>query len=310
MIAAIVDARGEPVAASQALPDALRKLGGVQTGVPDRPVRTTGLTTTRGAGLEIVRAPVVVRGEAAGTVIVSRSVASIDAAVAAHVGSQRWVFLLMILLAAAVAWLLARSWTRPLGAVTDAMRRMPLESEAPPVVEPAGPPELRELGAAYLGVAAEVRALRSRRDTVASDVAHQLRTPLTTIGLRIGAASRRHRRRGRGRDTTQRQARGPRDHAAAPGGRRPPRATREGAATGLQRSEVDVAQVARERADAWHDLAREQGQCITVDAPLSAPALATTARRRSEPRQPDRQRVGGDAVGIDGRGGRHRGEVT
>ncbi len=195
--------------------------------------------------------------------------------VAARVGSQRWVFLVMIVLAAGGAWLLARSWTRPLGAVTDALRRMPVESEPPPVLEPEGPPELRELGEAYLAVAAEVRGLRLARDTVASDVAHQLRTPLTTIGLRMEqlragvdagdeAATRRNADIAAREITRLRQVV---DGLLA---------LRGGSATGLRRSEVDVAEVARERAAAWADLAREHGLRISVEAPESAPALATT----------------------------------
>ena len=275
-IAAIVDARGEPVATSRAgLPDAFRNPDRARTGSPDRRVAATDLTTTREAGLEIVRAPVVVGGEVLGTVIVSRSLASIDAAVAQRVGSERWVFLLMIVLAAGVAWLLGRSWTRHLGAVSDAMRRMPVESEAPRVVEPAGPPELRALGTAYLAVAGDVRALRVARDTVASDVAHQLRTPLTTVGLRIE------------------QLRASVEAGDEPGTRRNAEiadrevarlrqvvdgllALRGGSASALQRSEVDVAEVARERAEVWADLAAERGLRIAVDAPASAPALAAT----------------------------------
>ncbi len=276
VVAVFTTPTGVPIAWSEPPPSGrlLRAVSG-QLEAPAPRSGVVGVTTIREAGFEVARAPVLVAGELVGVVVVTRSVASIEAVVATRVRSLRWVFLLSIVVAAAVAWLLARTWSRPVREVTAAMARAPFAADPLNPVRPTGPPELRLLGAAYNTMAEEVRALEIARDTVAGDVAHQLRTPLTTVGLRMDQLRA-------GLDAADEDATRRNAELAARELTRLGQvvdgllALHRGSVNVADRSDVDVAAVARERAEAWDDLARDRGVRIVVDAPTTAPALAAT----------------------------------
>ncbi len=87
---------------------------------------------------------------------------------------------LALLAAAAVAWWLAASITRPVQAVTQAARRLARGQPHQPVPE-RGAEEIAQLARSFNTMAHEVeQSDRTLRDFVA-DASHELRTPLTTI---------------------------------------------------------------------------------------------------------------------------------
>lgn len=83
-------------------------------------------------------------------------------------------------LASLVAFVLARSITRPLEALTAASERMAGGDYAAQVA-PAGVGELRQLGQSFNGMAHEVGEAHRRQRDFVTHVGHDLRTPLTTI---------------------------------------------------------------------------------------------------------------------------------
>ena len=101
-----------------------------------------------------------------------------------------WAFLTPALLVAiglsiVLALVLARALTRPLGQLVAATRRVARERGTAPSVEPRGPAEVRELAEAFNAMSLRVRELIDRQSQFASDVSHQLRTPLTTLGVAV-----------------------------------------------------------------------------------------------------------------------------
>jgi signal transduction histidine kinase len=174
-----------------------------------------------------------------------------------------WVMLgalgvFLVVIAVVVTDRLGRKIVRPVAALSDAARslgRGDLETR----VEPAGPPEVAEVGEAFNVLAHRlVGLLNAERESVA-DLSHRLRTPLTA--LRLQAETLRDRdeaaalsadidRVGKAVDRMIEEARRP-------------------AESGV-RSTADLAAVVRHRARYWKVLADEQGRRTDVDTPESA----------------------------------------
>jgi len=101
------------------------------------------------------------------------------------------VALILLLIGVPLAWLVARSVTRPLGRLVDAAAGIPAGRAAALPVE--GPTEVRELTATFNGMAGELAATRRRESDLFANLRHDLRTPLTVISgfataLRDGTA--------------------------------------------------------------------------------------------------------------------------
>ncbi len=88
--------------------------------------------------------------------------------------------LFALLLAGALAYLLARSITRPIEAVTRASERV-AAGDYTARVAPGGADELDQLAAAFNRMAAEVGDVQDRQRDFVVNVSHDLRTPLTTL---------------------------------------------------------------------------------------------------------------------------------
>jgi signal transduction histidine kinase len=102
------------------------------------------------------------------------------------------VLLVTLLIAAPLAWLLARSVTRPLRRLADAAASLPSSGHEPLPLE--GPAEVRELTGTFNGMATELDETRERESRLLANLRHDLRTPLTVISgfataLRDGTAT-------------------------------------------------------------------------------------------------------------------------
>lgn len=102
------------------------------------------------------------------------------------------VALAILVVAAPLAWLLARSVTRPLDRIGTAAARLPTGGAEPIPLE--GPSEVRALTGTFNAMAAELDMTRHREADLLANLRHDLRTPLTVIGgyataLRDGTAS-------------------------------------------------------------------------------------------------------------------------
>lgn len=161
----------------------------------------------------------------------------------------------LLLVAVLVADRLARGVVRPVGALAVAARRL-TDGELTARVEPDGPPEVREVGAAVNALGRRIgELLVAERESVA-DLSHRLRTPLTALRLdaeglcdpveaaRLGADVSALER------TVDEVIRGVR------------RAVREGGPVSC-----DAVAVVTERAAFWAVLAEDQGRVWTVEAP-------------------------------------------
>ena len=112
-----------------------------------------------------------------------------DQVVAAVRRTQGWlaVFVVAVVVAAAgIAWLLARSIAAPLEDVADVARVLP-EDLALRAQDDRGPREVREVASALNSTASRLEDMMDRAERVAADASHHLRTPLTGVRLRLEA---------------------------------------------------------------------------------------------------------------------------
>jgi signal transduction histidine kinase len=123
-------------------------------------------------------------------------------------------------------------------------------------VDPAGPAEVREVGAELNRLATRIEQLLTAARAEAADLAHRLRTPLTALRLDIGGMQ----------DPTEAERLSAGLHRLSVEvdemiwtARRPVRA---GGAVSC-----DMAAVARERLHFWSALAEDAGRCLTGDIP-------------------------------------------
>lgn len=85
-----------------------------------------------------------------------------------------------LLVAAPIAWLLARSVVRPLRRLSEATRDVPLQGGAS--LPLGGPREVRELTGRFNAMTAELERTRREEAALLAGIRHDLRTPLTVIG--------------------------------------------------------------------------------------------------------------------------------
>ena len=91
---------------------------------------------------------------------------------------------LVALLTFAGAWLLTRSFTRPLAQLAEATRHI-ARGEPLPELPSGGPREARELARALTEAAAEASRLARDRELLLAGVSHDLRTPLARLRMAI-----------------------------------------------------------------------------------------------------------------------------
>jgi signal transduction histidine kinase len=176
-----------------------------------------------------------------------------------------------LLIAIAVAWLLARSVTRPLRRLEQATHEFAAGDLSARADVHEGPAEVRGLGESFNLMAARLQQLVDRQRSFAGTASHQLRTPLTALRLRLeqlsmqvaGDADLRH-------SIDEALVETDRLHRMIEGLLALSRA--EDAAVGPVT--VDVAHVVRDRLDYWRPLADERRVALVADVPDVAMALA------------------------------------
>lgn len=146
----------------------------------------TRSSTTIGGALRFVAAPVVQQGQVVAAVRLTLPESAVDTVVAATRGSLALFIASVVLGAALVAWLLARSLAAPLDRLAGVARRLPDDLALRGDVN-HGPREVRQVAAALNATAGRLGDLVRRQQRVAADASHHLRTPLTGIRLRLEA---------------------------------------------------------------------------------------------------------------------------
>jgi signal transduction histidine kinase len=163
----------------------------------------------------------------------------------------------LLLVALLVADRLARSLTRPVTELAETAHRLGSGDLTARAV-PAGPAEVREVGAAVNRLAGRIGELLAAERETAADLAHRLRTPLTALRLDVESLPLGDRDRllgdvdalSRSVDEVISEAR---------------RTVREGIGAGC-----DAAAVVADRVRFWSVLAEEEGRGLTVDVPADA----------------------------------------
>ncbi|SFL83083.1 sensor histidine kinase [Geodermatophilus ruber] len=171
----------------------------------------------------------------------------------------------LLVLAMLIADRLARSLTRPVTDLATTAHRLG-SGDLSARATPAGPPEVREVGAAVNRLAGRIGELLVAEREAAADLAHRLRTPLTALRLDVEALPPTERERllgdvdalSRGVDEVISEAR---------------RTVREGLGAGC-----DAVAVVDARVRFWAVLAEEEQRAVTVDlaaGPLPVRVAAT-----------------------------------
>jgi two-component system, OmpR family, sensor kinase len=103
----------------------------------------------------------------------------------------RWLGLLWLIFTAAAvipfAWALARRLAKPIGAFAAAAERLGRDPRAPPLAL-AGPAEITDAAAAFNQMQARLNRYVDDRTTMIGALAHDLRTPLMRLELRLEGA--------------------------------------------------------------------------------------------------------------------------
>lgn len=142
-------------------------------------------SNTLGEDLRYVAAPIVQNFTVTGAVRLSLSEAQVDSAIQI---TRIWlgVFVFAVVIAAAlVAWLVARSLTEPLRRVADTARH--LSGDLTLRADESGPDEVRDVAQSLNATAERLQGILARTQRVAADASHHLRTPLTGVRLRLEA---------------------------------------------------------------------------------------------------------------------------
>ena len=167
--------------------------------------------------------------------------------------------LAVVAIAVALADRLARSIVVPMGDLLSVTRRLQ-RGDLRARIEPAGPPEVAEVGQAVNDLADRVGELLVAEREAAADLSHQLRTPLTVLRLdaeNLRSAKERLRITGdldRLEEAVTRVIQESRDVTRRPG---------DGDGSGWS----DLGHVVRRRLAFWSILAAEQGRPLTHQVP-------------------------------------------
>ena len=132
--------------------------------------------------------PLVNAGRTVGAARVTQSVDAVQARVRRNVLALAGVGVVALVLGLALAWIVAGSLARPLRDLARTARRVE-QGDLDARVEPSGASEQREVAHAFNDMTERLgQSLAAQREFV-GNASHQLRTPLTSLRLRLEAAS-------------------------------------------------------------------------------------------------------------------------
>ncbi len=239
--------------------------------VQGQPQTGDRFSQTLGENLFFVAVPVLSGIDRVGAVRITAPQRVIDERVNNRVRGLLFVALLSLLIAVGVAWVFARSVTRPmrrLQLATDRLAAGQLDTRADNSI---GPPEVRGLATSFNSMAGRLGQLVERQRAFAGTASHQLRTPLTALRLRLEQVAQQvEHDPATTRAVDAALIETDRLHRMIEGLLALSRA--EDTAVGPV--EVDVARIARERVAHWAPLAAERAITMEIDAPASVPAIA------------------------------------
>lgn len=228
-------------------------------------------SATLGQELYYVSVPVLSGTDRVGAVRISAPEQAVADRVDARIRGLLFVALLSLLIASAVAWLFARSVTRPLARLEDTTDRLASGDLDARADDEDGPGEVRALAASFNSMANRLGQLVDRQRDFAGTASHQLRTPLTALRLRLEQLAMQVDDQPEIGETVDRAlVETDRLHRMIEGLLALSRA--EDAAAGTV--EVDLAAAVRERAEHWRPLADEQDVRIEVTAPAGTEVVA------------------------------------
>ena len=234
----------------------------------------TRASETLGYDLLYVAVPIFNGNDAVGAVRITFPKSTIDSRVNKRLWGLALVAVISMVLAAGVGLVLARTLSQPLRsleAATDRMAQGDLHSRAP---DGEGPPEIRQLARSFNTMGGRLERMVDRQRAFAGDASHQLRTPLTSLRLRLETAVEQMHHQ---QDLVSAQSN---VEAALSESFRLQRivegllvlARADGA--DLPRVRTDVAAVLKTRAEEWEPLAAERSIHLVIDAPAPVWAMA------------------------------------
>jgi signal transduction histidine kinase len=149
--------------------------------------RTAGTrrSDTLGADLLYVAVPVASGGTVHGALRVTLDVADVNDRIRSFWLALVAIAAVVLSAVAMIGWVIARSVTRPLRALTESAERFASGDLAVTPGATGGPPEIRALDDTLTTMALQLDGLLSSQRAFVADASHQLRTPLTALRLRL-----------------------------------------------------------------------------------------------------------------------------
>lgn len=188
--AVIVDSFGYLVAST----DPTASVGADYTNRPEIAAAILGEFTsgvresqTLGESLVYVAVPIVFGDEVLGAVRLSSPKSLIDDDVAGHVRGLLAASAISVFLAAAIAFFLSGLLINPIDRLRRATDRV-AAGDLDTTITVEGPGEIRGLSQSFANMTSRVKNMLERQRSFAGDAAHQLRTPITALRLRLEQA--------------------------------------------------------------------------------------------------------------------------
>ncbi len=229
----------------------------------------TRRSDTLGHDLVYVAVPVASSGTVHGAVRITYPSSTLDARVRTTWFRLALLSGVVVVAVTLVGLLLAREVTLPVERLKRTARRMAAGDLTARAPTDHGAPELRELAHILNDTAARLEATLASQQAFVGDAAHQLRTPLAALRLRLEnleAAAPADLQPGLAAARAETSRLGRLSESLL--------ALTRAAGTAARPEPLDVASVVRERHDAWSPVAEEMGRRLDTDAPAGLRANA------------------------------------